>query len=110
MGARAGERDIHSFRHGFSDFLDSTGCTAKEANDLFGHETSTTRGKIYGERTPLRRLVGIIGQRRPITAPLSVAPLNIPPMASLPSPFAARHRPSPTESRKTLKRNSAQKS
>jgi integrase len=107
MGNRAGERDIHSFRHGFSDFLDSTGCTAKEANDLFGHETTTTRGKIYGERTPLARLAEIIQQRRPITAGLAVEPLQIPPLKSPPPPFVARHRPLASESRKTLKRNSA---
>ena len=107
MGDRAGERDIHSFRHGFSDFLDSTGCTAKEANDLFGHETTTTRGKIYGERTPLARLAQIVGQRRPITAELVVVPLHIPPLTTPPSIFVARHRPPSPESRKALKRNSA---
>ncbi|MEO7178289.1 MAG: hypothetical protein ABIW83_05555 [Allosphingosinicella sp.] len=107
MGDRAGERDIHSFRHGFSDFLDSTGCTAKEANDLFGHETTTTRGRIYGERTPLARLAEIIRQRRPITAGLAVEPIQIPLLKSPPPPFVARHRPLASESRKTLKRNSA---
>ena len=107
MGDRAGERDIHSFRHGFSDFLDSTGCKAKEANDLFGHETATTRGRIYGEKTPLPRLAEIISQSRPITAALLAAPMHIPPLVTSPPPFVARHRPSPTESRKTLKRNSA---
>jgi integrase len=107
MGDRARERDIHSFRHGFSDFLDTTGCTAKEANDLFGHETVTTRGKIYGERTPLPRLMVIIGLRRPITAALPVAALHIPPLMTPPPPFVPRHRPSSIESRKTLKRNSA---
>ncbi len=107
MGDRTGERDIHSFRHGFSDFLDSTGCTAKEANDLFGHETTTTRGKIYGERTPLARLAEIIRHRRPITARLAVEPIQIPPLKSPQPPFVARHRPLASESRKTLKRNSA---
>jgi integrase len=107
VGDLAGERDIHSFRHGFSDFLDSTGCTPKEANDLFGHETMTTRGKIYGERTPLVRLAEIIGQRRPITADLPLAPLDIPAMPTPPPTFIARHRPSSPESRKALKRNSA---
>jgi hypothetical protein len=107
MGHRAGERDIHSFRHGFSGYLDATGCTAKEANGLFGHETTTTRGKIYGERTPLPRLAEIIGQRQPITAGLPLALLHIPPLTTPPPPFVARHRPSSTESRKTLTRNSA---
>jgi integrase len=107
MGNGAGERDIHSFRHGFSDFLDTTGCTAKEANDLFGHETRTTRGKIYGKRTPLPRLAEIIALRRPITAALPAAPLHIPPLTAPPPPFVPRHRPVSTESRKALKRNSA---
>jgi integrase len=107
MGDRAGERDIHSFRHGFSDFLDGTGCKEKEANDLFGHETTGTRGKIYGERTPLPRLAEIIRQRRPITDHLHVQPIEIPPLKSPPPPFVARHSPSASESRKTLKRKSA---
>jgi integrase len=107
MGDRAGERDIHSFRHGFSDFLDTTGCKTKEANDLFGHETGTTRGKIYGEMTPLPRLAEIISLRRPITAALPVAPLHVPALTTPPPPFVARHRPLSMESRKALKRNSA---
>jgi integrase len=107
VGDGAGERDIHSFRHGFSDFLDTTGCKLEEANDLFGHETGTTRGKIYGRMTPLPRLAEIIGMRRPITAVLPVKPLHIPPLKTPLPPFVVRHRPVSTESRKTLKRNSA---
>lgn len=106
MGAAAGERDIHSFRHGFSDFLDSTGCQAKEANDLFGHETATTRGKVYGERTPLARLAEIIALRRPITATIAARPLDIPIVQGLPK-FVQRHRPAVAATRKALKRSSS---
>jgi hypothetical protein len=88
----------HSFRHGFSDLPKTTGWMAKEANAVFEHETTTTRGKIRRQEDAAARLAENIGLRRPITAALPPAPLHLRSLATPPPPFVPRHRPSSTES------------
>lgn len=98
-----GDENIHSFRHGFENFLDATGCTEKEGNDLFGHETkSSTRRKVYGDPTPLPRLAQVMELRAPISCMLVKQPVTLTTHTSMP-PFVVQYTPRSKEPKKLTK-------
>lgn len=101
---RPGDEDIHSFRHGLENFLETTGCSDKEGNDLFGHETkSSTRKKVYGDPTPLSVLATIIAKRNPISELMEQRAITLPVIKSTP-PFSVLCT-APTKERKKLNKS-----